>query len=380
MAEPPDRYICPITQDVMKDPVMDREGHNFEREGIEQWLLRHDDCPMGREKLSKDTLFPNRALKEEIMEWNARQGAPLPACTPAPAPVQTPLPVEQEDPDRPWTKYSITQQEYDHIFCQFLTFDVDGSGHLDMDECRRLCKFMNYPNRPVDIEQMFAEVDTDRNGTLDIHEFVAYMQHKRPKPELLYGLTTPQYEAFMMQFHSVDVDGDGSLDRTELEHLCRSQGYPHDARTVDNMFQRMDSNRTGKVDAHQFLQYMRYNDPRRSMRTNVMPAMYQPCAPQLQPSYSPTAQYPPGFSDKWGLAGTTTMAPASPLSQQNNNYYNPNNRDAQYPPPRQSPPRSPPRQSPNARPVTPPHHAPPSSSRRSSNSLWSKVAKTLGGK
>lgn len=40
--------MCPITQEVMRDPVMDREGHNFEKEAIEAWLDRHPDCPMGR--------------------------------------------------------------------------------------------------------------------------------------------------------------------------------------------------------------------------------------------------------------------------------------------------------------------------------------------
>ena len=73
----------------------------------------------------------------------------------------------------------------------------------------RLCKFMNYPNRPQDIEAMFAEVDTDRNGTLDMHEFLTYMQCKRPKPELLYGMSKHEYEQFMMQFHVYDRDGDG---------------------------------------------------------------------------------------------------------------------------------------------------------------------------
>ena len=48
MAEPPERYLCPITQEVMAEPVMDRMGHNFEKAAIEAWLQRHDDCPLGR--------------------------------------------------------------------------------------------------------------------------------------------------------------------------------------------------------------------------------------------------------------------------------------------------------------------------------------------
>jgi len=36
------------------------------------------------------------------------------------------------------------------------------------------------------------------------------MQSKRPKPELLYGMSTRDYEHFMMQFSSNDHNGDGA--------------------------------------------------------------------------------------------------------------------------------------------------------------------------
>eukprot|EP01013_Petalomonas_cantuscygni_P014617 TRINITY_DN2999_c0_g1_i1.p1 TRINITY_DN2999_c0_g1~~TRINITY_DN2999_c0_g1_i1.p1 ORF type:complete len:528 (-),score=65.87 TRINITY_DN2999_c0_g1_i1:154-1737(-) len=68
----PERYLCPITQELMSDPVMDTEGHNFERSAIEQWLSTHSECPLSREPLSKDSLFPNRSLKEGIEEFRAR--------------------------------------------------------------------------------------------------------------------------------------------------------------------------------------------------------------------------------------------------------------------------------------------------------------------
>ena len=101
------------------------------------------------------------------------------------------------------------QEEYDRVYCMFMTFDTDDSGQLNKSELRRLCKYMNYPNRPEDIDTMFAAMDTDGSGSLDFQEFVSYMKDCRPKPEILYGLTNEQYQQIMMLFHTYDDNGDG---------------------------------------------------------------------------------------------------------------------------------------------------------------------------
>jgi hypothetical protein len=36
----PDGFICPITQDVMRDPVMLIDGHSYERKAIVDWLTQ----------------------------------------------------------------------------------------------------------------------------------------------------------------------------------------------------------------------------------------------------------------------------------------------------------------------------------------------------
>ena len=76
----------------------------------------------------------------------------------------------------------------------FLAFDVDNSGQLDKSELQRLCKYMNYPSTDADINRMVAAVDAGGNGTLSLEEFLAYMQDKRPRPELLYGLSHENYQ------------------------------------------------------------------------------------------------------------------------------------------------------------------------------------------
>ena len=59
-------FCCPITTDLMVDPVVCPDGHSFERAAIEEWLETSQTNPVTRQRLTKDMLAPNRALKDSI--------------------------------------------------------------------------------------------------------------------------------------------------------------------------------------------------------------------------------------------------------------------------------------------------------------------------
>ena len=48
----PAAYLCPITQSIMSDPVIDREGNSFERTAIEAWLAVRGNSPITRTPLT----------------------------------------------------------------------------------------------------------------------------------------------------------------------------------------------------------------------------------------------------------------------------------------------------------------------------------------
>ena len=39
IGEIPDRFFCPLTLEVMQDPVVTRFGNNFERKAIVEWIM-----------------------------------------------------------------------------------------------------------------------------------------------------------------------------------------------------------------------------------------------------------------------------------------------------------------------------------------------------
>ena len=61
-------FNCPITQDIMNDPVTCMDGHTYEKEAIQRWFAKHDTSPLTGAKLPSKHLIPNFALKSAINE------------------------------------------------------------------------------------------------------------------------------------------------------------------------------------------------------------------------------------------------------------------------------------------------------------------------
>jgi hypothetical protein len=64
----PNRMKCPITRDLMLDPVVMADGVSYERKAIVEWLQSNDTSPLTNKKLSHFNSSSNLALKEEIEE------------------------------------------------------------------------------------------------------------------------------------------------------------------------------------------------------------------------------------------------------------------------------------------------------------------------
>lgn len=42
----PSSFFCPITMQLMTDPVIDPDGNSYERSAIESWLRQHNTSPI----------------------------------------------------------------------------------------------------------------------------------------------------------------------------------------------------------------------------------------------------------------------------------------------------------------------------------------------
>ena len=66
----PNEYLCPITSEIMEDPVVAADGHSYERTAIEHWFdIGRHTSPKTNEPI--DTrLIPNVQLRILIEEYH----------------------------------------------------------------------------------------------------------------------------------------------------------------------------------------------------------------------------------------------------------------------------------------------------------------------
>ncbi|KAK7369161.1 hypothetical protein VNO80_11195 [Phaseolus coccineus] len=73
----PKDFCCPITLDLMCDPVIISSGQTYDRRSIWRWMEEgHCTCPKTGLLLSHNRLVPNRALRNLIMQWCSAHGVP----------------------------------------------------------------------------------------------------------------------------------------------------------------------------------------------------------------------------------------------------------------------------------------------------------------
>ena len=66
----PVELCCPITMEVMRDPVCTADGHTYESKAIESWLKHKNTSPFTNRVLQSRQLIKNHALRKILAYWN----------------------------------------------------------------------------------------------------------------------------------------------------------------------------------------------------------------------------------------------------------------------------------------------------------------------
>lgn len=65
----PEEFFCPISLEIMQEPVVTTSGHSYERSAIERFLKSREEDPLTRHPCSVRDLRPNYSLKTAIESW-----------------------------------------------------------------------------------------------------------------------------------------------------------------------------------------------------------------------------------------------------------------------------------------------------------------------
>lgn len=79
MVVPPEELRCPISLQLMYDPVIIASGQTYERVCIEKWFSDgHNTCPKTQQQLPHLSLTPNYCVKGLVASWCEQNGIPVP--------------------------------------------------------------------------------------------------------------------------------------------------------------------------------------------------------------------------------------------------------------------------------------------------------------
>jgi U-box domain len=66
----PTEFICPLTLEIMIDPVVTKYGNSFERSSLINWLTKgHGNCPLTRRPLRLSDVVTDHRLRFRIKTW-----------------------------------------------------------------------------------------------------------------------------------------------------------------------------------------------------------------------------------------------------------------------------------------------------------------------
>ncbi|MFS7932929.1 putative U box domain, armadillo-like helical, Zinc finger, RING/FYVE/PHD-type [Helianthus anomalus] len=94
----PQDFRCPISMELMKEPVIISTGVTYERKNIEKWFFSYKKktCPATMQNIENFGVTPNHTLKRLILVWQ-NSHSPSPSPSPSSSSSSSPLPSYKRD-------------------------------------------------------------------------------------------------------------------------------------------------------------------------------------------------------------------------------------------------------------------------------------------
>eukprot|EP01090_Pellita_catalonica_P011039 TRINITY_DN2251_c0_g2_i3.p1 TRINITY_DN2251_c0_g2~~TRINITY_DN2251_c0_g2_i3.p1 ORF type:complete len:497 (+),score=112.13 TRINITY_DN2251_c0_g2_i3:121-1491(+) len=67
--EIPKELLCPVTHEIMTEPVVAADGYTYEKSAITKWFADKSNSPMTNQTLTSTVLYPNHSIKAEIIAY-----------------------------------------------------------------------------------------------------------------------------------------------------------------------------------------------------------------------------------------------------------------------------------------------------------------------
>ena len=134
-------------------------------------------------------------------------------------------------------------------------FDKDGDGTIDSDELANVLQVLGMNPNKEELEILLGSVDADRNGVIDLYEFIDVMRGHLHHGSHDGAPTTDSElrEAFAL----FDKDGNGLISPEELKGALLNLGEKMDDQEIGAMVGAADKDGNGQIDYEEFIAMMK---------------------------------------------------------------------------------------------------------------------------
>ncbi|KAM7277660.1 hypothetical protein ACFE04_004794 [Oxalis oulophora] len=142
---------------------------------------------------------------------------------------------------------NLSTEEIQGLKSMFANMDTDKSGTITYDELKAGLTRLGSKLTEAEVRQLMDAADVDGNGTIDYIEFISATmhRHKLDKDEHLYKA-----------FQHFDKDNSGFITRDELEAAMKEYGMGNDD-TIREIISEVDTDNDGRIDYDEFCAMMR---------------------------------------------------------------------------------------------------------------------------
>jgi Ca2+-binding EF-hand superfamily protein len=140
----------------------------------------------------------------------------------------------------------------------FESADTSGDGRLNREELSAMIRKIVPSMSGHDVMLLFDQADTNRNKTIDYHEFVDWLRMKAPTgvSDRFKLAMSCESDIVRFGFRIWDKDGNGTVSRRELSSVLRETCPQMTTKQIEALLTVIDTNRDGQIDFNEFVDFL----------------------------------------------------------------------------------------------------------------------------
>ena len=149
------------------------------------------------------------------------------------------------------SKSNLSEEKLKEFRCAFDLFDADKDGNITIKELGDVLKKLGQNLSDAELQEIISEVDKDKNGSIDINEFMELMASKMKDDDTDDELT----DAFRL----IDIDNNGYITKAEFAKVMEILGEPLTPEELDEVMKDYDDDNDDQLTFYDFKRMMQFS-------------------------------------------------------------------------------------------------------------------------